>query len=442
MLFLDLDRFGHVNATWGRPAGDRLLTAVATRWSRSLRLSDLLSRQDPGLRAELGRPGGDEFAALLTGVGDAKEVASIVERLQSTLSRPFTIEGHEFTVTASVGAALYPADGSDSETLLRNAESAMQAARQDASRNYHFYSAAMHTSVSDRLALEAELRQAVGRGEFELYYQPKVFAETRRIAGAEALVRWSHPTRGLVMPATFIGIAEETGLIAPIGEWVLRQASGQVMSWLEAGLPPAPLAINLSSAQFRLEDLLGSIVAILNQTTMDTTYLTSEVTESMVMRDSREAHDILSRLNELGVRIAIDDFGTGYSTLSALQDLPVHSLKIDRTFIKNLPSNAKSLSIVRAIVTMAHGMGLTVVAEGVESEEQLAVLREEGCDEVQGFLIGQPIPSDRFEALLQEAARCGTETVPALCAHHDCVSPSDHSIRQAGSLVIDVDPGD
>ena len=359
ILLLDIDRFSQVNTTWGRDAGDELLAGVAKRLVHSLRLSDVLARQGFGLRSELGRAGGDEFVALLTGVSDPNDVVSIVERLQNALRRPFTIDGQQLTITASVGVALYPDDGSESENLLRNAESAMHVAREDVGRKYHFYSPAMHTSVSARLALELELREAVERSEFELYYQPRVFTESRRIAGAEALIRWNHPSRGLQSPATFIEIAEDTGLIVPIGEWVLREACWQVMNWLERGLQPVPVAVNLSSAEFRVKDLLGSIATILNETAMDTQYLTLEVTETAIMRDTREAHGILSRLNELGIGIAIDDFGTGYSSLSSLKDLPAQSLKIDKAFVKDLTESAKSLSIARAMIGMGHGMGLT-----------------------------------------------------------------------------------
>ncbi len=252
------------------------------------------------------------------------------------------------------------------------------------------------------------------RSEFELYYQPRVFTESRRIAGAEALIRWNHPSRGLQSPATFIEIAEDTGLIVPIGEWVLREACWQVMNWLERGLQPVPVAVNLSSAEFRVKDLLGSIATILNETAMDTQYLTLEITETAIMRDTREAHGILSRLNELGIRIAIDDFGTGYSSLSSLKDLPVQSLKIDKAFVKDLTESAKSLSIARAMIGMGHGMGLTVVAEGVESEEELALLRAEGYDEIQGFLISQPVSSDKFEALLRHENLRETEMTPVM----------------------------
>ena len=402
VLFLDLDRFKYVNATLGHAVGDQLLKGVAERLAKSLRLSDVLARHRQGLRTELGRLAGDDFTVLLTGVSHAKEVAGIIERLQGALHRPFKLEEQEYMVTASVGATLYPADQTDSEGLLRNAESAMCASRDERRGGYHFYSAAMHTSVSRRFSMESELRHAIERGELVLHYQPKVSVETRAIVGAEALVRWQHPSRGLLPPATFIEVAEETGLIVPLGEWVLREACNQVMSWTEKGLRPVPVAVNLSSAQFHLDDLLARIVLILNETAMDTDFLAIEVTESVIMRDARQASELLSRLNELGVQVAIDDFGTGYSSLSSLKDLPVHNLKIDRAFIEDLAESPKDVAVTRAIIAIGHGLGLTVVAEGVESEEQFAILREEKCDEIQGFLISPPVPGDQFTSWLSD----------------------------------------
>ena len=403
VLFLDLDRFTDVNATLGYEAGDQLLKDVSDRLLKSLQLSIVLTRHNPDLRTELGRLAGDEFIVLVTGIQEAQEAAAIVERLQQALGRSIKWKDQELTMTASVGAALYPADGSDSESLLRNAESAMRAARKIMRGSYHFYSAELHRSISKRLSLEQELRQAIERGEFLLHYQPKRFTGSGHISGAEALIRWQHPSQGLLSPGSFIDIAEETGLIVPIGEWVLRQACNQMMSWLESGLEAATVAVNLSSAQFHGTDLLKRVVEILNETTLPPSYLALEVTESMIMHDSREACDILCRLSDLGVRISLDDFGTGHSTLSLLRDLPVHQLKIDQTFVKDLAVNAKDVALVRAIIAMAHSLDLTVIAEGVESEAQLAILREEKCDEVQGYLTGQPLPSDQLAALLGEA---------------------------------------
>jgi diguanylate cyclase (GGDEF)-like protein len=408
VLFLDLDRFKYVNATWGQAAGDQSLTEVADRLTKGLRLSDVLARQHQDLRTEMARLGGDEFTALVTGVPSVNELAGIVKRLQEALRRPFTFEGHEFTISASVGAALYPADGADAESLLSSAESAMYASRKQQRGGFRFFSPAMHVSVAERLSLETELRQSIERNEFVLHYQPKHVTRTGALIGAEALVRWAHPSRGLLLPATFIGLAEETGLIVPLGEWVLRQTCLEVMRLRALGLQLVPVAVNLSSAQFQVDDLLGRIAAIFRECAMETRYLTIEITESMIMRDPRRAHETLSRLNDLGVRVALDDFGTGYSALASLKDLPIHELKIDRAFVKDLAENPRDLAIARAIIAMAHGLGLTVVGEGVETEEQLAILRAEGCDEVQGFLIGEPVSADRFAALLRSSARDGS----------------------------------
>ena len=274
VLLFDLDRFTDVNATLGYEAGDQLLKTVSDRLAKSLQLSNVLTRHNPDLRTELGRLGGDEFIVLATGVQEASEVAAIVERLQQALGRSLKWKDQELTMTASVGAALYPADGSDSESLLRNSESAMRAARNKMRGSYHFYSPDLHRSISKRLSLEQELRQAVERGEFVLHYQPKRFTGSGHISGAEALIRWQHPSQGLLSPGSFIDIAEETGLIVPIGEWVLRQACNQMMSWLESGLDPATVAVNLSSAQFHGTDLLKGVVEILNETTLPPSYLT------------------------------------------------------------------------------------------------------------------------------------------------------------------------
>ena len=404
VVLLDLDHFTQFNATLGHAAGDEVLREVSERFSKSLRLSDVLSRHNLDMRTELGRLGGDEFTVLLTGVSEFKEVAGVVERLQGALTRPFRFEGKEYSITASAGATLYPSDGAAAESLLRNAESAMNASRDRQPGSYRFYSTNMHSKVADRLSLEAELRQAIGRDELVLHYQPKVSATTGRIVGAEALVRWQHPKQGLVPPTAFIDIAEETGLIAPIGEWVLRDLCKQVMGWLESGLDPVPVAINLSPSQFHQEDLFGQMATIFNDTGMETHYLGIEITESAIMRDANTACDILNRLRELGIRVAIDDFGTGHSALSAIKMLPLHDLKIDRAFIKDLATSGKDRAIAKAIITMAHGLGLTVVAEGVESKEQLEILRQEGCDEVQGFLVSPALPAEQFTTMLRDLA--------------------------------------
>ena len=410
VIILDLDRFKDVNATWGRHGGDALLADVAGRLAKSLRLINVLAQQDQGAHTEMGRVGADEFSVLVNRIRDADELATMIEKLQHALVRPFKFQDHELTVTASVGAALYPSDGSNSETLLRNAESALQAAREKMRGSYHFYSVAMHTHISERQSVESDLRQAVERNELVLYYQPKTFTTSGRLAGAEALVRWQHPSRGLLGPGSFISVAEESELIVAIGRDVLRQACDQVVSWQESGLHAVPVAVNLSSVQFHVSDLLGRIATVLNKSSLDPRYLAVEITESMIMRDTDKAHAVLRGLGELGVQVAIDDFGTGYSTLSSLKDLPVHQLKIDQAFVKSLSEGSKDVAITQAIIAMAHGLGLTVIAEGVESPEQLSILREQGCDEVQGFLIGRPLPSDQFAALLERPTDGAAET--------------------------------
>ena len=414
VILLDLDRFKHINATIGHDRGDIVIKEVAERFVQSLRLSDVLSRHVPELRMKLGRPAGDEFSVILPGVPGANAVASVIDRLQSALNRPFKVDGQEYSIAASVGATLYPDDGANAERLLSNAESALHTAREECRGTYHFYSESMQTSVSTRLSLETELRQAIERDELVLHYQPKVVCATGVISGAEALVRWQHPSRGLLPPDAFITIAEETGLIVPLGDWVLREACSQAMDWLDGGLRPVPVAVNLSPAQFDLDGLLMRVASILNTTGMDANYLVLEVTESTVMQNAHDAREILSRLSTLGVKVAIDDFGTGYSALSSLKHLPFQSLKIDRTFVKDLTEGSSDASITGAIIAMAHGLGLTVVAEGVESQEQLDVLRRQDCDEMQGFLVSRAVPAEQFEAMVRNGGHPELEPTQAI----------------------------
>ena len=402
VLFLDLDRFKLVNGTLGHARGDLLLKGVADRLTNSLRLSDVLARDSGGLRTELGRLGGDQFAVILKGVSSPTQVSGVSERLLKAMARPFKVDDQECRMTASVGISLSPADGDDGETLLKNAEAAMYSAQNVKSGSSQFYSESMRATVKGRLTLETELRHAIDRQELVLYYQPKVRADSRRVVGAEGLVRWQHPAKGLIQPGAFIRVAEETGLIGALGEWVLRAACEQVVTWQERGIEPVPVAINISTLQFKENDLLQRIAMVLNEYSMDPRYLAVEITEGLIMEDASEAREVLRRLNELGIKIAIDDFGTGYSALSSLKELPVHTLKIDRAFIMNLPDDHKDLAITRAVIAMAHGLGLTVIAEGVESEEQAALLLQEGCDELQGYLISQPIPAQDFTRMLVE----------------------------------------
>ena len=415
VIFLDLDRFNHIKSTLGHAGGDGLLKDVAERFTKSVRLSDVLARQVSGPHMELARLAGDEFAVLLPGIPDANAVAAIIERLQNSLDRPFKFEDREYLITASVGAALYPGDGKDAETLLLNSESAMNVARKEGRGGYHFYSESIQSTVSRRLSLESELRQAIDRGELVLYYQPKVACATGTIAGAEALLRWQHPSLGLVGPDAFIDLAEETGLIVPLGDWVLRAACTQITNWLGAGVRAVPVAVNLSPTEFHFKDLMMRVASILNASGVDTDYLTIEITEGTVMRHPQEAREILARFCELGVKVALDDFGTGHSALGSLKHLQFNSLKIDRTFIKDLAPHSRDLAITQAIITMAHGLGLTVVAEGVETQTQLDLLRGQACDEIQGFLISRPVTAEAFTAMLRdsgarEAGQCEVES--------------------------------
>ena len=401
VVLLDLDNFKSLNLSLGHRGGDLVLREVAARLNKSIRLSDMLTRQSRDVGMELGRLGGDEFTVLLPGERDAETVTGIIKRFQASLTRPVTIEGQEVALTVSVGATFYPGDGDTAEGLLSNAESAMQLARERRRGSLRFYLESMHSKVSTRLSLETEFRQAIQLGEFALYYQPKVLCETGQLSGADALLRWEHPSRGLVPPDAFISIAEETGLIESLGEWVLREACTQVTAWQEAGLRALPIAVNLSRSQFGGDDgLLMRLASLLNDTGMDTDLLVIELTESAIMQNPADALAMLSRLRELGIKVAIDDFGTGYSSLSSLKELRCDSLKIDERFVRDLTKDASDFAIARAIITMAHGLGLTVVAEGVESREQLDLLREEGCEEIQGFLISPAVPAPQFAEML------------------------------------------
>ena len=403
VVFLDLDRFNHIKSTLGHDGGNGLLKDVAQRLAKSMRLSDVLARQASGPHMELARLAGDEFAVVLPAIPDANAVAAIIERLQAALARPFKFADREYLITASVGAALYPGDADDAETILLNAESAMNVARKEGRGEYHFYSESIQSAVSRRLSLETELRRAIDRGELVLYYQPKVASSTGTISGAEALLRWQHPSLGLVGPDTFIDLAEETGLIVPLGSWVMREACTQVTDWLAAGVRAVPVAVNLSPTEFHFKDLLMRVASILNDSGVDTDYLAIEITEGTVMRHPEEAREILARFSSLGVKVALDDFGTGHSALGSLKHLQFNSLKIDRTFIKDLVPHSPDLAITQAIITMAHGLGLTVVAEGVESQTQFDLLRGQACDEIQGFLISRPVTAEAFTALLRDS---------------------------------------
>jgi len=389
VMFLDLDRFKIVNDTVGHTFGDQLLREVADTLSNLVREGDTVARM-----------GGDEFTLLLPEVIEASEAVEIAERILETLRQPWKINGREYRVTTSIGIALNPSDGETAQSLLRNADTAMYRAKEQGRDNYQLYTAAMNNKIMEQLALENSLRDGIKQEEFVVHYQPQVEISSGRIVGTEALVRWQHPERGLVSPIDFIPVAEETGLIVPLGAWVLQTACDQNMAWQQAGHAPIPVAVNLSARQFQERDLLDTVTQTLEESGMDPEYLQLEITEGAAMQDVESTTRTLRALREMGVQIAIDDFGTGHSSLSYLRSFPVSALKIDSSFVRDLTIDPNDAAITAAILAMADSLALKVIAEGVETEEQLAFLSEHGCDEMQGFLFSKAVPPDEFEELL------------------------------------------
>jgi len=383
VLFLDLDGFKHVNDSLGHSTGDKLLQSIATRLAQSVRVADTVSRQ-----------GGDEFVVLLSEVERAEDAAVTAVRILQAVAEPHEIDGRDLQVTASVGVSVYPEDGKDAEALIKNADTAMYQAKDMGRQTYRFFKPLMNARAVERQSIEADLRRALQREELILHYQPKVRISTGKITGVEALVRWKHPTRGLVPPSRFIPVAEDCGLILPIGNWVLGEACRQAREWAAAGLVAGTMAVNVSAMQFRKDDFVDSLVDILSESGLDPELLQLELTESVLMTRAELSTTILQGLRKRGVQIVIDDFGTGYSSLSYLQRFPVDCLKIDQSFVRQI-GNDGDAPLVTAIIDMAHTLKLRVVAEGVETDEELAFLRAHDCDEGQGFYFNRPlIPED------------------------------------------------
>ncbi len=402
ILLVGLDRFKMINDALDYNVGDRLLGDVATRLQQCVRQCDTISRQ-----------GGDEFAVLLPDLNGSDEATLIGQRILSAVAQPFQLDGRELIITCSIGVSLYPRDGQKAETLLKNANIALYRAKDLGRNNCQFYLSGATMLSRERLHLETSLRHAVERRQLELYYQPKWDFHTRAITGAEALIRWNHPELGLLSPARFIPIAEDSGLVLPMGEWILRTAVSEVGQLHQDGFPGLRIAVNLSARQFRQADLKDQVREVLTTSGFDPVCLELELTEGILMHHNEENMMTLRAFKAMGLRIAIDDFGTGYSSLSYLQRFPVDVLKIDRAFVMDLPANASSGAIVDAIVTLAHGLGLEVVAEGVETPEQLAFLQAHGCDEGQGYYFGKPMPLSEFRLLLdQDRARTAAATAP------------------------------
>jgi len=390
VLFIDLDRFKNINDTLGHEAGDRLLQEMGARLTQTVRASDVVARL-----------GGDEFVVLVQEVSEAKQVEAVARKVLSTLVKPMVIQRQECRVTASIGICMFPAEAQDEHALMKNADIAMYRAKEDGKNNYKFYSEEMNVHSFERLALETSLRRGLERSEFVLHYQAKLDLHTGKINGVEALVRWQHPDLGMVPPIQFIPLAEETGLIVPLGKWVLHTACAQSVAWLREGLPPLHMAVNLSARQFADEDLVEDIAAALESTGLQPELLELELTESMVIQNTERAGRVLAEIKKMGVRLAIDDFGVGYSSLTHLKRFPIDTLKVDRSFIRDLPQNAEDKALTEAIIAMGKSLNLTVVAEGVETQEQQTFLRDRACDEMQGFFFSKPIPSGEFAELLR-----------------------------------------
>ena len=390
IFFLDLDRFKNINDTLGHGMGDRVLQEAARRIMGALRSSDLVARL-----------GGDEFVVLVEEYADSAHLGEIARKVLDAFDGTFLVEGQELGLSASIGICAYPQDGTNTQALLSNADIAMYRAKEQGRNRMCFYAAELNTLSQERLALEAGLRHALERNEIEVFYQPKIGFGHGRVTGVEALIRWRHPERGLLMPDRFIALAEETGLIIPIGYWTIRRVCERARRWSEQG-SPLPVAVNLAATQFHEPDLAAQLAAIFRATGASPSLLELEITESMVMKDPERAVAVMEALRAMGVRISLDDFGTGHSSLGYLKRFPINQLKVDRSFVRDLPHNGDDVAITRAVIAMAHSLRMSVVAEGVEHREQYELLRREGCDEFQGYYCRPPLEEPELLRFLAE----------------------------------------
>jgi diguanylate cyclase (GGDEF)-like protein/PAS domain S-box-containing protein len=388
-LFLDLDGFKHINDSLGHSVGDRLLQSIATRLVSCV-----------GNSGTVGRQGGDEFIVLLSELQRPEDAGTMAIRILAAVAEAHCIDQHELHITTSIGVSVYPDDGSDADTLVKNAEAAMYQAKENGRQSFQFFKPAMNARAVERQSIEEDLRRALQRDEFALYYQPKINLATGKITGAEALVRWKHPTRGLIAPMQFIPIAEDCGLIVPLGKWVLQEACRQARAWVDAGLAPMRMAVNVSAVEFQDRSFLEGLFAILEETRLDPGSLELELTESVIMKRVESTTGILRTLRASGVRVAIDDFGTGYSSLSYLRKFPIDTLKIDQSFVRQIGTGGDDAVIVSAVISMARSLRMQVVAEGVEHQEELDFLRAQRCDDAQGYLFSKPVPASVFVNLL------------------------------------------
>lgn len=390
VLFLDLDRFKHINDSLGHGIGDRVLQSVAERLRQCVRTTDTVSRQ-----------GGDEFVVLLSEVRKLQDAAVCAEKILAALSEPFMIDHHTLYLTTSIGISTYPDDGPDADTLMKHADLAMYQAKDSNANTYRFFERQMTLHLVERQEIESDLRRAIDREQFVLHYQACVNLVTERIVGAEVLIRWRHPVRGLVPPDKFMAIAEESGFVVPLGRWVLREGCRQVRAWLDAGMPPIRVAINISAVELRAKDFVDSVRSVLAETGVEPGTLELEVTETALLQNSKAVASVLQDIKNLGVHLALDDFGTGYSSLSHVRRLPIDALKIDCSFIRELATNSDDASVVRAMISMGRSLQMKVVAEGIETREQLECLRRYGCPEGQGFYFSRAINAEDFTRLLQ-----------------------------------------
>jgi diguanylate cyclase (GGDEF)-like protein/PAS domain S-box-containing protein len=390
VLFLDLDGFKHVNDSLGHSIGDKLLQSIAKRLVECVRGSDTVSRQ-----------GGDEFVVLLSEMEQSEDAAIAARKILHEVVKAHSIEAHDLHVTTTIGVSVYPEDGLDAETLIKNADTAMYQAKENTRQGYQFFKAPMNVRAVERQSIEESLRRAVERQEFSLNYQPKINLKTGEITGAEALLRWTHPIRGLVSPAEFIPVAEDCGLILPIGNWSMREACKQARVWVDAGLPLKTIAVNISAMEFRHEHFLEGVFEILKETGLDPRLLELELTESVLMKRAESTESILKKLKARGVTVALDDFGTGYSSLSYLRKFPIDALKIDQSFVRQITTSPDDTSIVTAVISMGRSLKLRVIAEGVETEAELAFLQAHKCEEAQGYYFSRPIPPQQFAKLLE-----------------------------------------
>ena len=415
VLFIDIDNFKLINDTIGHQAADKVLRHLSASLSDLICTDDMLGLYrddniDPGATitverltdSVLSRLGGDEFIVLLPDTRDRFAAGTVARRILAHLEQPIRADHHEVFVTASIGIATFPEDGISAEVLIRNADTAMYHAKQQGKAAFQYYSAAMNAASVERLTLETGLRRALEDGSLELHYQPQVEMKSGRIIGAEALLRWKHPERGYISPSSFIPIAEDSGLILPIGEWVLERACAQAVAWQRAGLPQIAVAVNVSGVQFQRQDLTAVVRRKLAATGLAPSLLHIEITETVIVSARERAVAVLAQLRELGVRLALDDFGTGYSSLSYLKNFPIDTLKIDRSFVSEMLTDSTTASIIEAIISMTRVLGLSVIAEGVEDQAQYKFLQEIGCDAVQGFYVSKPVPANEFAALLVE----------------------------------------